>query len=782
MESTTDTLRDDLTRLFAHDDFRAGQREIVESVMAGADTLAVLPTGGGKSLTYQLPAMLLPGATLVLSPLIALMKDQAENLPPEVAARTTIINSSMSPSEVGRRISQVKSGQVKMIYAAPERLRQAPFLHALDRAGVSLVVVDEAHCISQWGHDFRPDYRAVGTAIGAMEARSVLAVTATATGEVQDDIERQVGRPMRRILRPTFRDNLYLSCVKVTGEDEKLRTTLDLCRDSEGSGLVYAGSREKCEQLARMLKRYGIEAGFYHAGLPPQERAAAQDRFMSGEIRVMVATVAFGMGVDKSDIRFLIHYHPSRSLENYYQEAGRAGRDGELSRCTLLFSAADGASVTRHLREDAIGYEQIKSVYAAVRQNMERRRIGPVAFDSIAQTVGGDDGMVRSALPLLEEAGLIRRGTADLPRGLTIECVDEEGGGDEFEARAESTEWADFSARAGSGNWDPTALSQATGIPLADLEETLLRFQDAGHLTYRAAPRDLLIELLPPPPDSKERMQATLAHRAKAAGIHAGAMQDYARERKCRHGLIARYFADRWPNVKCGMCDICSPQAASRSRSADESAARREGQPAANPPVAALQIVHDLGQGYRAFALGKPGLARALRGTPDAPIKEGRTPAFGALADMKKADVERLIDALIERGYLNRDEDDEYRRLTITAEGRNALVSGEAADIRWQLPVAMPSGGIAGATSGADAVLSPADAPLLDALKTWRRETALEDNVPPYVVFADKVLVGIAARRPANEFDLLEISGIGPAKAAKYGTMVLDLVARHPGE
>ena len=430
LESPSDPLRDELRRLFGHSDFRAGQREIVELAMAGQDTLAVLPTGGGKSLTYQLPAMLLPGATLVLSPLIALMKDQAQNLPPEVAERTAIVNSSMTPSEIGRRISQVKSGQIKMIYAAPERLRQAPFLHALDRAGVSMVVIDEAHCISQWGHDFRPDYRAVGEAIQALEARAVLAVTATATATVQDDIERQIGRPVRRLIRPTFRDNLYLSCVRVSGEDEKLRTTLDLCRDDEGVGLVYAGSRDKCEQLSRMLARYGVNAGFYHAGLPPEERAAAQDRFMSGEIRVMVATVAFGMGVDKADIRFLVHYHPSRTLENYYQEAGRAGRDGLPARCTLLASAADAASSTRHLREDAITLDGVKAVYAAVRQTLGRRRIGPVGFDRVVAAVGGDDGMVRSALPLLEEAALLAR-HVDIPRSLSLNRDFEPDGGED---------------------------------------------------------------------------------------------------------------------------------------------------------------------------------------------------------------------------------------------------------------------------------------------------------------------------------------------------------------
>jgi len=528
-----------------------------------------------------------------------------------------------------------------------------------------------------------------------------------------------------------------------------------------------------------MLARYGVNAGFYHAGLPPEERAAAQDRFMSGEIRVMVATVAFGMGVDKADIRFLVHYHPSRTLENYYQEAGRAGRDGLPAHCTLLASAADAASSARHLREDAITLDGVKAVYAAVRQTLGRRRIGPVGFDRIVAAVGGDDGMVRSALPLLEEAALLAR-HVDIPRSLSLNRDFEAGSGEDASVVAEG--WDDFAVAAGSGEWDPADLSQATGIGLARLEDTLLRFQDAGHLTYRAAPRDLLIELLPPPVDAKELLAATLKRRASTAAEHADAMMAYARERKCRHGLIARYFGDRWPNLRCGMCDVCAPKARVSSPAAPSRSASAEGNgtatPAVAPPLAALRLVQDLTQGYRPFAVGKPGLARALRGTLDAPIKEGRTPVFGALAEMKKSEVERLIDALIEREYLRRDEEDEYRRIYLTAAGQDALSSGEAADIGWRVQKPTTAGG--GASGGGAVALEEGDESLLEALKSWRRETASADNVPPYVVFADKVLIGIAASRPANEFDLLAIAGIGPAKAGKYGATVLDLVARYP--
>lgn len=757
-----DSIQSELSRLFGHDDFREGQREIVEAAVGGIDTLAILPTGGGKSLTYQLPAMLLPGATLILSPLIALMKDQTENLSPEVAARTTLINSSLDSSEVGRRLALVRTGQLKLIYAAPERLRQPPFLHALRTAGLSLIVIDEAHCISQWGHDFRPDYRAVGQAVQALNPRSVLAVTATATTEVQNDIESQLGRKLQRLTRPTWRKNLYLECRKVKGEDDKLWATVELCEAFEGAGLVYCQSRDKCEQIARMLRRQGVAADFYHAGLPPAERAAAQDRFMSGEIRVMTATVAFGMGVDKSDIRFLLHYHPSRTLENYYQEAGRAGRDGAPSTCILFHAPSDAAGATRRLNEDTLTLERLRSVYNSVKAVLGRRRCGGVGFDAIAAGVDGDEGLVRQALPVLEEQGLLRRHT-DLPRRITLYS----------DFMDESTEPGPFEGL--TGDFEPTELAETVGIPLPDLEEAILAEQEAGRLTYRAAPRDLLLELVPPPPDSKARLDEVLAHRARGASERMQAMRDYARLDQCRHKLIARYFGDAWPHKTCGACDVCTPrkQKSSEKGAKTRQESTRQTSVSVSPPLAALQIVYELGASRYPFALGKSGLVRTLRGTPDAPVKEGRVRAFGALSGNKKAELERLVEALIEQEYLLRDEEDEYRKLYLTEKGREAVEQGEC-DIEWKTsPVAAPQ--------KEPEELGDADPALLVALKEWRRELAQENAVPPYVIFADKTLLGIAARKPANEFDLQEVPGIGPAKAAKFGEAVLELVKKFPG-
>src|SRR5438093_5840394 len=302
-------LRASLKSLFGHDDFRPYQREIVEGVMAGCDVLGVLPTGAGKSLCFQLPALLLPRPTLVISPLIALMKDQLDGLPPEVYPRATLINSTLEPAEAARRIAAAAAGRYRLVYVAPERLRNRAFLHASARAGLSRVVVDEAHCVSVWGHDFRPDYLFIRRALAEIGNPPVLAVTATATPEMQTEIGRQLGRDFETVVAPAFRPNLRFEVVPCPNADEKMRRLAALCKETRGSVIVYANARERCEQLAKFLRQERLPAAHYHAGLEPEERRMTQERFMTDQIRIIVATVAFGMGVDKANVRLVAHFN-----------------------------------------------------------------------------------------------------------------------------------------------------------------------------------------------------------------------------------------------------------------------------------------------------------------------------------------------------------------------------------------------------------------------------------------------------------------------------------------
>jgi ATP-dependent DNA helicase RecQ len=329
-----------LKSVFGYDSFRPGQEEIISTLLAGRDCVGVMPTGAGKSLTYQIPARVLSGTTLVISPLIALMKDQVDALA-QLGMRATFLNSSLAPDERQRRQEGVRAGRYELVYAAPEGL-EASVGRALEGVPLSLIAVDEAHCISQWGHDFRPAYRNLA-GLKARFGAPVLALTATATAEVTRDIVAQLGMADPLELRGSFfRPNLRIQVYK-KGEGVRVRQAiLRLVRARAGhSGIVYCLSRKSVESTAEHLRGHGVKAAAYHAGLEPAVRARVQEAFRRDETEVMVATVAFGMGIDKPDIRYVIHRDMPRSLEAYYQEIGRAGRDGVDSDCVLFYSWAD---------------------------------------------------------------------------------------------------------------------------------------------------------------------------------------------------------------------------------------------------------------------------------------------------------------------------------------------------------------------------------------------------------------------------------------------------------
>jgi ATP-dependent DNA helicase RecQ len=569
-----------LREIFGFDSFKPGQEEAIRAVLEGRDTLAVMPTGGGKSLCYQVPALMQESLTVIVSPLISLMKDQVDSLLQSSVTDAATLHSGLSPEERWEVERRVRTGEVKMLYVAPERLRSLEFVLALRRAGVGLFVVDEAHCISEWGHNFRPDYLFLPRAVKDLGNPPVLALTATATPRVRQDILRSLEMRSPEVVVTSFnRPNLTYRVIPTKEKKHKLSRILDVIRNSPPPGIVYATTRKECEELATNLRRSGVDAAAYHAGMGSAERSVVQERFMTDELGVVVATIAFGMGVDKPNVRFVIHSSVPGSLPAYIQESGRAGRDGENAECVVLYRGADLGRRKRLVTLGKAGEREVSSFFTALAgvESGGRVNVPPGSLSALGGVDAESAGIVMGSL---EESGLISRGY-DLWAEVEVRHIEEEPDGLREEVAAV------HAALPGTGSVGLPALARKAGLRPAVVQGAIYRMMVDGvaEVIPRGSLVDVRLKTYSLDDDSRRNIARKLKTRANTAYAQIRDVEAFAELRTCRREHLLRHFGDKEEVAPCAGCDVCLGEIEEPGR---VRSARSRGVPEGTPLVPAF--------------------------------------------------------------------------------------------------------------------------------------------------------------------------------------------------
>lgn len=689
----TQTPLEALKKHFGHGGFLDGQDRVIEQITSGRDGLVVMPTGGGKSLCYQLPALCFEGVTLVVSPLIALMKDQVDALISK-GIPATLINSTVAWEDQKERLDGMRTGRYKLVYVAPERFRAESFLNALKGVEVSLFAVDEAHCLSQWGHDFRPDYMRLGKALDKIGRPQCVALTATATPVVRADILEVLKlREPFEVVSGFARPNLSLGITAVEKKQQKYDRIREIIT-ANMTGIVYCATRKKVEEVAETLAAWRVKAIAYHGGMSDVEREEAQNIFLQRKADVAVATNAFGMGIDRSDVRFVIHFEVPGSVEAYYQEAGRAGRDGEAATCELLFNYADTRTQEFFIEGANPGAHSIREVYQYLLNAADKDYEIHRSIEDITEASGVKNSMaVSSALVALGRAGYIER--FDIPgkrmRGTRLKR--------------------------------PDVFARALELDEAALEEKERR--------------------------DREKLKS---------------MVELCYARSCRQQWILGYFGEEDADV-CGNCDVCRSEESRelRAPSAEEELLVRK----ALSGVARMSRKTDVGWEGK-FGRGK--IVQMLCGSRSQEILAGgldRLSTYGLLKEQGTGYLNALMRAMGDVGLVRVDAG-EYPLLTLTPLGERVMRGEASYRLAW------PD------RSGGEVVGSLADqgfdGELYSMLRDLRARLAKRDEVPPYVIFSNKTLEGLARYRPSTVAEGLAVPGIGEAKAQRYLPAFLEVL------
>lgn len=749
-----------LKEYFGFDEFRDSQKDIVKDVLKGNNILTVMPTGGGKSLCYQLPSLFFNGTAIVISPLIALMKDQVDklkqrNFPAE------FINSSISFKQINKRFHEAAEGKYKLLYVAPERLESKDFRELLKKINISFLAIDEAHCISEWGHDFRPAYRSIVESFADLKDINTIALTATATPEVQDDIIYSLElEDTKRYVTGFNRDNLSYITIESNDKIKPLAEILKI--EKTGSNIIYCGTRKRVEMFANALKKEKIDAIPYHAGFPEKYRKYAQEEFLTGKVRNIVSTNAFGMGIDKPDVRNVIHLDLVQTLEAYYQEAGRAGRDNKPSRCTLIFTPADRSLQEFFIESTYPPLNDIKEVYETIYDinnvAIGKKSSSPVLYSEhqVANLAGVSSYAVRPIFNFFERNKILRKGqgngSAKIHFTATKERIKEyfenidENRRNILEALLRHINADAFNHKI---EFSLNHFLKKYMIRTDNLQNAIESFEYARILDFEMPSTENGIILLQKRmPFSKLDIDFEKFYdRKKRAYEKLDKVIEYATTNQCKRNFILEYFHDKSVKGVCGKCSSCL----SMDIKPTEANARNDFLQTNIIIAAALldgictnTLLIDFLLGKRSKNINEYGIA-------------GKG-VFGSCKEYTELEISTEIDNAVFDGLLQRTKET-YITLSATEKGVKKIgIKPKPLEIKNKPEHTEES------------------EKLYQQLKELRLKIAKSKNIQPRSITTDKTLRLIAIKKPQDTKSLLEVKGVGKAFAGKYGDRFLKCI------